>query len=116
MPSYNEPEITVNNDDDYWYDLRTQDMPKSQIILMETIGYDAYERLVAEFGGTTIYIPTVKTVALNAIKRHIIADYFVNGLTVKLICDKYGVEKGLVYKTLMNHKRGLLNEASSCGG
>ena len=57
-------------------------------LLIDIMGYEGICALVAEFGGSAIYVPTYRRLFSGCLMHEIIEEY--NGTNIKSLCRKYG--------------------------
>ena len=71
--------------------------------LAETIGIDAFRRLVVAYGGTgRLYIPVVHNVVTPVRNRLIYQDYTEHDMTVSQLAVKYRLSDGAIRKIIKN--------------
>lgn len=92
-------------DEDYWYELKEQDLPLIQKELYKCIGYEAYESLVRDFGGSSIYIPTITSVTKEILFKKIAEEYERTHLKYKLLADKFGVGEHIVSEAIRKYHK-----------
>lgn len=56
--------------------------------LVDTMGFEGLCAMVAEFGGSAIYVPTYRRLFAGCLMREIMQEY--DGTNIKLLCRKYG--------------------------
>lgn len=66
--------------------------------MAQTIGLDAYIDLVKHYGGSQLYIPTLKMVLMDEILKRIISEY--NGFNKKELIRKYGISEATFYRAI----------------
>lgn len=66
--------------------------------LAETIGLDAYRKLVANYGGNPLYIPKSKTVLKEIIRKEIDKNF--DGKNYRKLSIKYGLSEKTIRKIL----------------
>ena len=69
----------------------TEQLIGEQKELAETIGLEAYRKLIANYGGNPVYIPKVETV-LKEIREREIKENF-NGKNYRELSKKYGISE-----------------------
>ena len=92
-------------DEDYWYELKERDLPLIQKRIYDCIGYEAYESLVRDYGGSSIYIPTAVSVTKEIIQRKIAAEYEHTHMKYRLLADKYGVGEYFVSQAIRKYHK-----------
>lgn len=71
--------------------------------LAETIGLDAYKKLVKNFGGSHLYIPKAETVLKNIRNAEILKKF--NGSNHKKLSREYNISENTVRNILQNLDR-----------
>lgn len=70
-------------------------------ILAETVGMDAFKRLVLVYGGTiSCYVPKISAVTVPVRNRHICDDYKLEKMSAINIASKYGLSVYAVRKII----------------
>lgn len=65
--------------------------------LAETIGLDAFKRLVSAYGGSGhLYVPTVSKITAPVRNQRIYKEYTENGISIYKIALKYGLSEAYV--------------------
>jgi Mor family transcriptional regulator len=90
-------------DAEIWETVNISDLPEAYADMAGTIGMEPMIKLVKSYGGTNIYIPTLKSFAKEAIHRHIANEF--DGGGIERLARKYGVSARTVYR-ILNRKIG----------
>jgi Mor family transcriptional regulator len=73
-------------------------LPEPYAEILEAIGAESMIKLVRVYGGTALYIPTIKSLCKESIYRKIVKEY--NGYNIKELAKKYDVSMSTVYNVL----------------
>lgn len=76
--------------------IREEELPEQYAEILEAIGAEPMIKLVRVYGGTALYIPTIKSLCKESIYRKIIKEY--TGYNIKEIAKKYEVSESTVYR------------------
>lgn len=66
--------------------------------LAETVGLDAYRKLVANYGGNPLYIPKSETVLKEVIRKEVSSSF--DGKNYRQLSIKYGLSEKTIRKIL----------------
>ena len=75
-------------EEDYWYEMKYCDLTDEQQQILDIIGYDAFENLIKTFGGSHLYLPTIKGLTQKIKERFVLNDRR-KGDSYKTIADRY---------------------------
>ncbi len=75
--------------------IKLEDLPSEQRDIAETIGMDAYRRLISGYSGTTVYVALQDSVTSAARNREIFSD-FNAGASFKKVARKFGLSERYV--------------------
>ncbi len=81
-------------------ELKVGDLEPTHLDIVNAVGLDKYIELCLCFGGTTIYIPMLKTIQAQVIKRKICESrplVRAKAVTVNQLAKLYGVSARTVY-------------------
>ena len=86
-----------------WEKVEMHDLKETEVAmaLAECVGMETFKRIVQDFGGSLIYIPTEKKILRGARDREIISE-FEKGLSRNQIARKYHISSSRV--------RAIINE------
>lgn len=86
------------------------DLQGEQRELAETIGLEAYLKLVKNYGGTTIYIARLNYIETMERNKRIVKEY--NGYNGKYICSKYRISDRTLRYILENYLKEIPGQLS----
>ena len=85
----------------------TEQLIGEQKELAETIGLEAYRKLIANYGGNPVYIPKAETVLKEIREREIIEKF--DGKNYRTLSKEYGVSEKTIRKIIFGKiKRNFL--------
>lgn len=88
---------------DYLDELTMEHLNGEALYLAETIGMDAFKRLISVYGSSgRLYIPAVSTLTAPIRNRHLYED-FQNGATIYELAAKYGLGESSVRNIIRYH-------------
>lgn len=91
--------------DEFLEELTIEDLKGEARELAETIGLDAFKRLVQAYNGTgRLYIPQLSKITAPIRDRHIYEDYEHGGLSVSKLALKYSVSERHIREVIREHK------------
>ncbi|MGN1114302.1 MAG: Mor transcription activator family protein [Oscillospiraceae bacterium] len=73
------------------YKIVYESLPPDQKDLCDCIGMDAYERIVTQYSGQSLYIPKIESVTRSSRDEKIRSDF--NGYNYKYLAMKYGLSE-----------------------
>ncbi len=86
----------------WWNKINLNDIDIQYRDIAEEIGIENFIKIVEKFGGTSLYIPKLKTVYNDAIKKLIIEEY--NGYNKKKLARKYEISERTVQSIVNENK------------
>ena len=81
--------------------LKISDLPPQFTHIAQEIGIDNTKKLFKEFGGSSIYFPTEKTIYKEVRNREIINLY--NGMNMRELCLKYQISENYIKKIIKQY-------------
>ena len=89
-------------------DIELSDLDGEQLELAETVGINAYRKLVQVYAGQFVYIAKAETVLLKKRNRRIRAEY--NGQNVRELAIKYNLSESTIRVLTSTEKKRIENE------
>ena len=83
-------------------DFRISDLPEQFTNIAIKIGIENTKELFKEFGGTSVYFPTIKKVNKLARDREIVSSF--NGFNTKELALKYDMSENNIKFIIKKHK------------
>lgn len=80
--------------------MQLSDLNENHRELAEVIGLNNFLKLLKEFGGRTINIPTISTVTRGFVYACILKEY--DGVNLNHLAKKYNVSRRTIYRLLRN--------------
>lgn len=89
--------LEVNRMTDFLDELKIEQLEGEALNLAETIGIEAFKKLLRVYGGTShLYIPKLETIIGPIRNRHIYEDRLSGKMSVLQIAKKYGLSDAYV--------------------
>ena len=89
---------------DFQDDIILEDLPDKYRWIVDVIGMTAFRNLCRMSGGSTLYIPMIKELAIHARNRHIVSDF--TGKNHVQLAIKYGLCLNTIYVIVKGAKGG----------
>lgn len=80
--------------EDYLSELKYSDLTEEQQLLVDCIGFEAFAKLIANFGGELIYVPMMKRLTAKTRNRKILQDS--EKLNQSQLAKKYGLSRAAI--------------------
>ncbi|HBL49648.1 MAG TPA: hypothetical protein DD738_15715 [Ruminiclostridium sp.] len=98
------------NQNQYIASLKEEEVPEEYKLLLQTVGLDAFKKLIILFGGVTLYINTPKTFVRTVRDKKVVDDYE-KGLSYSEIAVKHNITDRWVREIVKKTKgRGIAND------